>query len=139
MRIVKIITIACALIMLVIPVVGATTNNPDSSTHNCCRGWAFGEIEDYKLSLIAQLIYLLRGEPSALLVTRATLVIRQEPDMMSLDLIDPIKHCCIPYFGNITIHFYASIAKIKFDPDENCNCTLSICSGFFGIIQVEQN
>lgn len=139
MRMVKIITIICSLIMMVIPVIGATTNNPDSSTHTFCRGIAFGEIVDYKLSRISQLLLLLRGETSTLLINRATLVIKQEPDMMSLELIDPIKHCCMAYYGNITIHFYASIVKINFKPDENYNCTYSIFSGFFGLIQFEQN
>jgi len=139
MRMVKITTIVCSLIMLVVPIIGATTNNSDSSTYTYCSGKTFGEIEDYRLSPIAQLIFWLRGGPSTILTNRATIVIRQEPDMRSLELIDPIKHCCIAYYGDITIHFYASIAKINFNPDENPNFTCPICSGIFGIIHVEQN
>lgn len=139
MRMIKITTIVFALIMLTIPVIEATTNNPDSHEHTCCRGMAYGEIEDYKLSLIAKLIYLLRGKPSTLPITRATIVIRHEPDRISLELINPIKHYCMAYYGNITIHFYASIAKINFDPAENYNCTHSICSGIFGHIYIEEN
>lgn len=139
MKIVKIITLIFVLTILAIPVFGAKTNNPDSFTHTICDGNIFGEIEDYKLSFIAQLISWLRGNPSTLLVTRAKLIIKQEPDMISLELNDRIKRCCIAYYGNITMDFYASIAKINFEPNQNYNCTPSICSGIFGIIHVEQN
>ena len=132
----KITTIVCALSLLAIPATEAATNNPNSHEHTCCSGKLFGEIVDYKLSLIAQLIFWLRGEPSALLITRATIVIRQNPECRALELMDPVKHCCMAYYGNITIHFYASIAKINFNPDENC--TVPICSGIFGRIYVEE-
>ena len=135
----KITTIVCALSLLAIPVTGAATNNPNSHEHTRCSGIAFGKIVDYKLSLIAQLIFWLRGEPFTLLITRGTIVIRQNPECRALELMDPVKHCCMAYYGNITIHFYASIAKINFNPDENFNCTHSICSGIFGYIYVEEN
>ena len=139
MRFVKITTIFCSLILIIIPVIGATSTDSDSKMHTYCRGKAFGEIVDYRLSYIEQLIFLLIGKPISLLITRGTVVIKQEPDMISLELIDPIKRCCWPYYGNITIYFYASIAKMNFNPDESHNCTYSICSGFFGIIQLKQN
>jgi hypothetical protein len=133
----KITTIVCALSLLVIPVTGVATNNPNSHEYTRCRGIAYGEIVDYKLSLIAQLIIFLRGEPFTLLITRATIVIRQNPECRALELMDPVKHCCMAFNGNITIHFYASIAKINFYPAENC--TVPICSGIFGHIYVEEN
>lgn len=173
MKTIKIMAIVCILIMLVIPVNGATTNNLDSHRHNCCRdiayseiedyelaspangvttnnpgnhdytfckGFAFGKIKDYKLSPIAQLIYLLRGKPSTVTISRATVVIQQDPDEMSLELINTIKHYCMAYYGDITIHFYASRAAINLDEAENCdNCTHIVCHGFFGHIHVEQN
>ena len=113
MRIVKITTIVCVLSILMIPVIGATTNNPNSYNYNLCKGMAFGEIEDYKLSPIAYFRYLLKGKPSTLLVTRAKIVIKQEPDMISLELIDPIKRCCMEFQGNITIHFWLSMITIN--------------------------
>jgi hypothetical protein len=122
---------------LAIPVNGAATNNSNSHEYTRCSGKVFGEIEDYKLSRIAQLIFWLIGEPSVLLITRATIVIRQNPECRALELIDPNKHICMAYYGNITIHFYVSIAKINFNPDENC--TVPICSGIFGHIYVENN
>ena len=124
---------------MIIPVNGSMPTNQDNMTHTYCSGSAFGEIADYKLSFIEHLIFLLSGKPISLLITRGTIIIKQEPDMISLELIEPGKHCCMEYYGDITIHFYASIAKINFNPDENHNCTCSICSGFFGIIQIEQN
>ena len=133
----KIITIVCVLILLAIPVTGATTNNPNSYEYTRCSGIAYGEIVDYKLSLIAQLIFRLRGEPFTLLITRATIVIRQNPKCRALELMDPVEHCCMAYYGNITIRFYASIAKINYYPAENC--TVPICSGIFGHIFVEEN
>ncbi len=140
MKIVKITTIVFALIMLATPLIGAATIiNPISSPYNYCKGMAFGEIEDYKLSLIAHLIYVLKEEPSSLLITRATIVIRQNHDRISLELIDPIKHYCMAYYGNITINFFASIATLHLDAIENCNCTHIICRGIFGHIYVERN
>lgn len=140
MRIVKLTVVLSTLLIPTISVIGTPPNNPDNSTHTFCRGIACGEIEDYELSLIAQLIFLLRGEPSTLRVTRATIVISQEPDRISLELTNPIKHYCMAYYGNITIHFKASIADINLDKDENCNnCTHIVCWGFFGYIHVEQN
>lgn len=139
---VKITTIVCAIIMLVIPVIGASTsNNPDSSknTHTFCKGIVCGEIEDYTLSLIAKLIYLLKGEPSTLRISRATIVIMQEPDKISLRLTNPIKQYCMDYYGNITIQFYASIATIHLDTEEHNNCSHILCWGIFGLMYVEQN
>ena len=139
-RIAKITAIISVSIILAIPVIGATTNSPNSYDHSCCIGTAYGEIEDYKLSPIAQLMILLRGKPSTLLITRGTLVIRQEPDMLSLVLTNPIKHYCRDYYGNITIHFYASIETINLDAVNECpNCSYIICSGIFGHIHIEQN
>lgn len=136
MKIVKITAIVCTLILFAIPATGAIKSKPNSYEHNFCSGKVFGEIEDYKLSRIAQLIFWLKGEPSTILITRATIIIRQNPDRRALELIDPIKQICMAYYGNITIHFYASIVKINFNPDENCS--VPICSGIFGRIYIEE-
>ncbi len=128
------------LFIIVIPVVGATKGNPNSYNYNFCKGFAYGEIEDYKLSLLAQIIYFLRGKPSILPITRGKIVIRQEPDMISLELINPINNYVKIFYGNITIYFYASLETINLDAVEPCpNCTHIICWGFFGYIHIEQN
>lgn len=133
----KIITIIFILILLAIPITGAALYNPNGHEYTRCSGIVYGEIVDYKLSRIAQLIFWLRGEPFTLLITRATIVIRQNTDCRAIELMDPVKHCCIAYYGNITIRFYASIAKINYYPTENC--TVPICSGIFGHIYIEEN
>lgn len=139
-RIIKLTTMVCAVIILAIPVVGATTNNSNSYDYNFCKGFAYGEIEDYKLSLLAQIIYFLRGKPSTLPITRGKIVIRQEPDMISLELINLINNYVKTFYGNITIYFYASLETINLDAVEPCpNCTHMICWGIFGHIHIEQN
>ena len=83
---------------------------------------------------------LLRGKSSTLLITRGTVVIRNKPDMLSLELTNPIKHYCMAFYGNITIHFYASLETINLDAVNECpNCCYIICSGIFGYIHIEQN
>lgn len=125
---------------MTIPLIGATTNNPNGHDHTYCIGTAYGEIEEYELSPLAQLIISIMGKPSRLPISRGTLVIRQEPDMLSLELTNPIKHYCMAYYGNITIHFYASIEIINLNAVNECpNCSYIICSGIFGHIHIEQH
>jgi hypothetical protein len=102
-------------------------------------GTAYGEIEDYKLSPIAQLMLSFFGTPSSLFITRGTLVIRQKPDMLSLVLTNPLKHYCMDFYGNITIQFYASLETLNLDAVNECpNCSYIICSGIFGHVHIEQ-
>ncbi|EMR75130.1 hypothetical protein MBGDF03_01256 [Thermoplasmatales archaeon SCGC AB-540-F20] len=131
MRVVKITTMACVLLMLIVPIIGATNDHPETSEYVGCAGRAYGEIEDYELSPFAQFRILLGS--SILLIRKGTITIKQESNEDSLRMISPSQHLCIAYQGTITIHFYASIAIIHLDDSGNA------CSGVFGHIHVEQN
>jgi hypothetical protein len=138
MKIIKIATLVCFLIILSTPLIGATKiDEHNTNEYTCCKGFAYGEIEDCKLSIISRLIHLLKGETSSLLITRATITIRQNPDIMSLEILDPINHYCMAYYGNISINFHASIAILNFNSYENY--TFPFCTGFFGHIIIEKN
>ena len=123
-----------------IPASKITTNNPDNYDYIFCKGFAYGEIKDYKLNPIAKIIYLIKDKPSFLRVIRAKIIIQQDPNYVSLKILDPVNNYSINYYGNITITFFASFVKVNMDAVGHCeNCTYIICQGLFGYINIEQN
>ena len=117
--------------MLIFPVISSTDDYQEISGCTGCIWKAYGEIDDYKLSPFAQIRILLGS--TTLLVRKGTISIKQESNEDSLHMISPSQKICFSYQGDITIHFYASIAVIHFDDSGNC------CSGILGYITVEQN
>ncbi|MHA1193444.1 MAG: hypothetical protein ACTSP9_14340 [Promethearchaeota archaeon] len=132
MNIVKIGTIICVLILVSIPIAGARSCN-------ICYGSVYGEVEDCTVSRIAYLRHLITGKP-VLLITRGEIIIKQDPNEISLRLFNPINKYCVGYEGNITIHFYASLVFFNFDAynNPNSNITYIVCNGIFGHMDIER-
>lgn len=137
--------------MLILPVFGIAkndsipqkdlqTNYPDHNRYIFCKGFAFGEIKDYTLNPIAKIIYMLREKPSFLRVIMGKITIQQDPDFVSLELVNAANTNAVNYYGNITITFFASYIRMNMNAIGHCqNCTFIICQGVFGYIHVEKN